>query len=79
MKQMILTGLATEQSFNNPEPRCFLVFNNGELRVPVSQEAAEVIIGQMLDSPKSEEVEEEDPRVYEDTEELLDEDGIGQV
>ena len=47
MKQMILTAMATEQSFTSPEPRFYLVFNDGELKVPVSQEAAEIVIKEM--------------------------------
>jgi hypothetical protein len=49
MKTMILTGLATEQSFNNGgEARYFLVFNNGELRVPITEEAAEIVVAEMM-------------------------------
>ena len=47
MKPMILTGLSTEQSFDRPEPSFFLVFNQGELRVPVNAEAAEIVIQTM--------------------------------
>lgn len=47
MKQMILTGLATEQRFGNPEPQFYLVFNEGELRVPVDPTAAEAIVATM--------------------------------
>lgn len=49
MKKMILTGLATEQSFDNGgEARYFLVFNNGELRVPITEEAAEIVVAEMV-------------------------------
>lgn len=45
MKQLILTGLAQETDFENPEQSTFfLVFNGGELRVPISEEAAQVVI-----------------------------------
>lgn len=45
MTQLILTGLAQETDFENPEQSTFfLVFNGGELRVPVSEEAAQVVV-----------------------------------
>jgi hypothetical protein len=47
MKQMILTGLAQEQVFGDPDPRFFLVFNQGELRVPVPPDSAEVVVQAM--------------------------------
>ena len=47
MKKMILTGLATEQRFGNPEPQFYLVFNEGELRVPIASDAAEVVVQAM--------------------------------
>lgn len=47
MKQMILTGMATEQRFGSPEPQFFLVFNEGELRIPVPQETAETVVQAM--------------------------------
>ena len=49
MKTMTLTGLATEQSFNQDGVRYYLVFNNGELRVPVPEEAAEAVISALAD------------------------------
>lgn len=48
MKKLILTGLATEQSFiGGGQASYFLVFNDGELRVPVSEKAAEVVVQEM--------------------------------
>lgn len=47
MKQMLLTGLATDQKFGAPTPQYFLVFNEGELRVPISEEAAETVVKAM--------------------------------
>ena len=50
MKTMILTGLATEQSFASSGPAYYLVFNDGELRVPVTEAAAEVVVQAMYAS-----------------------------
>lgn len=47
MKQMVLTGLSTEQKFGSPAPDFFLVFNDGELRVPITASSAEVVIQAM--------------------------------
>lgn len=47
MKQMILTGLATEHRFGSPDPQFYLVFNEGELRVPVAAQAAEAVVQMM--------------------------------
>ena len=47
MKQMILTGLATEQKFGKPDQQFFLVFNDGELRVPITPQAAESVVEAM--------------------------------
>ena len=89
MKNMILTGLATEQTFDNPEPACFLLFNGGSLRVPISQEAAEIVIREMYGTAPKEEVEDtfepsneppyedddDNSSFYQDTDEA----GIGQI
>lgn len=53
MKQIILTGLATEQRFGNPSPQYFLVFNEGELRVPVEEQAAEKVVQTMYGNPEA--------------------------
>lgn len=50
MKTMILTGLGSEQDFSNDGSSYFLIFNKGELRVPVTQEAAEVVIKELYGS-----------------------------
>lgn len=44
MKKLILTGLATEQSFEEEGNQFYLVFNKGELRIPVSEETAETVL-----------------------------------
>jgi hypothetical protein len=79
MKQMILTGLATDQRFGKPDPDFFLVFNNGELRVPVTQEAAEVVVQTMYGSngapPPPTVVERDEDDLHTDP----DDDGIPQA
>lgn len=47
MKQLVLTALATEQKFGTSEAKYFLVFNDGELRVPVTEEAAGLVVQEM--------------------------------
>lgn len=64
MKQMILTGLGSEQTFLPPNGNgaaeaikgavYYLVFNNGELRVPVSQAAAEIVVKHMYGGAQEE-------------------------
>ena len=75
MKQLILTGLATEQKFGSKEGAFFLVFNDGELRVPITQEAAEVVVKEIYaeqpaEPEQAEEVEDTSnyDQVYDDNE-----------
>jgi hypothetical protein len=75
MKQMILTGLATEQKFGEAEQRFYLVFNDGELKVPASPEAAEVVVQAMYgDNGVSESppafVERDEDEMHPDPEDL---------
>lgn len=81
MKRMVLTGLATEQSFNDPKPRCFLIFNDGELKVQVSEEAAEIVVKEMYSEVSYNEptTEEETYETTYDNNSYEDEDGIDQV
>jgi hypothetical protein len=59
MKQLILTGLATEQSFNaGGQAKYFLVFNDGEFRVPVTEQAAEVVVLEMFGGSPARETEQ---------------------
>jgi hypothetical protein len=51
MKTMVLTGLGSEQDFSNGGTFYFLVFNKGELRVPISEQAAESVIKELYSSP----------------------------
>ncbi len=80
MKQLILTGLATEQKFGSKEGAFYLVFNDGDLRVPVSQEAAEAVVKEMYtqQEPEPEDQDEveapsynHDP-VYDETDDDVD-------
>lgn len=47
MKSMVLTGLGSEQDFGTGETGYFLIFNSGELRVPISEKAAEAVVKEM--------------------------------
>jgi len=47
-KMMVLTGIGSEQDFKTGESKFLLVFNDGELRVPVTETAAEIIIKTMF-------------------------------
>lgn len=53
MKNLVLTGISSECSFERPEQgpaykightSFFLVFNNGELRIPTTEEGAAIAI-----------------------------------
>lgn len=51
MKPMMLTGLATEQSFETDgQSQFLLVFNNGEFRIPVPEETVQAVIQVMYGS-----------------------------
>lgn len=62
MKTLTLTGLGSEQDFSNGSTSYFLVFNNGKFRVPITEEAAEVVIKEMYGD---EATTNETPRVNE--------------
>jgi hypothetical protein len=47
MKPMMLTALGSENNFATGGTSFYLVFNGGELRVPVSEDAAEVVIAKI--------------------------------
>jgi hypothetical protein len=62
---MVLTGLATEQTFDKKgAPQFFLVFNNGALRVPVTEEAAGVVVKEMYGSPFDDMPDPDDEEAY---------------
>lgn len=96
MKKMILTGLGTEQKFSEGHPPAtefYLVFNDGELRVPISEEAAQIVVRAAygVEDNEEEEPEENEPPEEPRVEELnpgwrrasgngvSDEDGVDQV
>ena len=72
MKKMILTGLGSEQKFSSiheddgtthhektGSAEYYLVFNDGELRVPISEEAAHVVVQHMYGTTSESKEEEE--------------------
>lgn len=85
MKQLILTGLATEQKFGLPSAQFYLVFNDGELRVPVTEEAANVVVQEMYgNAPEPERTSEDtyeypDPERNEDDDDSDSNDGVTQI
>jgi hypothetical protein len=84
MKKMSLTGLGSEQKFGHTTngTEFYLVFNDGELRVPISEEAAHVVVRCMYGSPDlvdSPTVVEESPTPSEESGGGSDEDGIDQI
>lgn len=90
MREMVLTGVANEQSFTSDmgEMKFLLVFNHGELRVPVDQSALQLVLEHMAEKPNgnghhraSEDVPSQDvPTDYEDQQNVeTDDDGVGQI
>lgn len=94
MKEMRLTGLATEQRFSSHGiAQFYLVFNDGELRVPVDESAARLVASAMLSSNGSSRATEPPTQVDEDDDyheaddeddvvtgdAVLDEDGVDQI
>ena len=91
MRQILLTGLAEETDFSNEvgSSKYFLVFNNGALRIPVSQEAALEVARYVYGSNNGETslqtgnngtdhefVQDEEPPAEGG---IVDEDGVGQI
>lgn len=55
MKRLMLTGLATEHSFTKGgTEQYFLVFNDGEVRIPVPQQTAEAVIQELYSGAEQE-------------------------
>ena len=55
MKKLLLTGIANEVNFRESVSAFFLVFNDGEVRLPVDEETASRAVREMLgDSEDSE-------------------------
>lgn len=83
---MVLTGLATEQSFDKSgAAQYFLVFNNGKLRVPTTEEAAQLVVAAMYGEPEDDDEPASTPAVTDhsyvdrDSSEEQDEAGVDQV
>jgi hypothetical protein len=75
MKKLVLTGLANETDFTNGEAiQYLLVFNKGELRVPVDEQSAKLVI-QFMFSDEEIEPKESEPKVPEDQNEFTDDEG----
>lgn len=64
MKRLMLTGLATEHSFTKGgAEQYFLVFNDGEVRIPVPQQTAEAVIQELYSGAEAtpESMQEDEP------------------
>lgn len=86
MKSMTLTGLGSEQDFETGEAGYFLIFNGGDLRVPISEKAAEIVLkeiyGKKDATPEAASESESEQPFYQDdssTETSDSEDGVDQV
>lgn len=84
MNQLILTGLAQETDFENPDQSTFfLVFNGGELRIPVSEEAAQIVVHHRFGQngsnghaePSPGETVYQTPKLARDPDDFVDDDG----
>jgi len=80
---MVLTGLSTEQKFGSPAPDFYLVFNDGELRVPITASSAEVVVQAMYSSEDLMPEADESPGFDEDLpysdDDIVDEAGVPQA
>lgn len=87
MKTMTLTGLGSEQNFSTGGTSYFLVFNDGELRVPISEDAAEAVVKEMYGQSNGQISNTDNSPVYESPpghesdsdDEQEDDDGVGQI
>lgn len=84
MKSMVLTGLGSEQDFGTGGTGYFLIFNNGELRVPISEVAAETVIKEMYSENPVLSTEQKQPSSQHEERHSSDDvdydyDGVGQV
>jgi hypothetical protein len=84
MKQWILTGLGQETDFSKDGVVTFhLVFNKGELRVPITEEAARSVIqtafGGATEQNDPPSVYSREPEDAPDDNDIYNEDGVGQV
>jgi len=71
MKNLLLTGLSTDFDIRTKETYYFLLFNHGEIRIPVSEQAAEVALmamGEEADPEPQQEFESQPRWIPEDLE-----------
>jgi len=57
--RLMLTGISQETHFSPPSSICYLVFNNGDLKVPVTEEQAQLVLEQLDPMLRSGDEEEE--------------------
>jgi hypothetical protein len=88
MKALVLTGLANETDFNDGEVvQYLLVFNKGELRVPVDEDSARLVLHYMFGEQAEQEDSEDEhappvppaARKEPESEVTEDDDGVDQV
>ena len=92
--RLMLTGIAQETHFSPPSTLLYLVFNNGDLKVPVTEEQAALVleqVGPMMEDPEDDAEKEKQSYEYEAvphlsavpehdvTETEEEEDGVGQI
>ncbi len=83
MKQLILTGVATEQKLDRSSLTYYLVFNDGELRVPVPEETTEVVLNNIykptVDNKDFDQEDDEDSDAWHKDSEFTDDQDIPQL
>lgn len=88
--RLMLTGISQETHFSPPSVILYLIFNNGDLKVPVTEEQAELVMEQYSELMEGAEdpdvgVPEAAPRHlvpvpdHDVTESEEEEDGVGQA
>lgn len=89
--RLMLTGISQETHFHPPSVILYLIFNNGDLKVPVSEEQAELVMEQMGPMLGEEEPEKAAPEAsvrhlipvpehdVTESNEDEEEDGVGQI
>lgn len=88
--RLMLTGISQETHFSPPSSICYLIFNNGDLKVPVTEEQAQLVLEQLDPMLASDEEVKEDPpprtmprfipvQDHDVTDTDEEEDGIGQA
>lgn len=92
--RLMLTGISQETHFSPPSVILYLIFNNGDLKIPVSEEQAELVMEQLDPMMDEEEPEKSAPEAtirhpsvrhlipvpeHDVTESEEEEDGVGQI